>query len=407
MITLLLLAACEQNVPDKPIDDSDSPDTGDPDTGVQLYTTDGTLVHVGEDRSPEDFEGHSGDRSQPAPADFDGDGDMDLLLGDAYGYLTIFWNEGDDTFSPGEVVLEPRAESRAALSATDWDGDGDVDVLLGQYGGLWIHLNEGGAGELSLGPPEYIDTATIYYPHPYPGDINGDGDTDLVVSSSYYYVYVFERTMLEQGVLEASAVAIEDQTGRSEGYDDGGDGTFSYEADTPPSYAWPAWTPFSDEGTVASGIWTLGPDDGAYLGTIFSSDGNDDWEGGATTEVELTMRVIDLTEGDTDSLSVSVSDGSNNWHLRFDPAGISFYAHADRYTVDTLDWHTWRLAIDGATMTVCRDDDATETWSSAPSFTYARNALWIGDDGTGTSGTTEIDSVRWNFAGDGDPCTGW
>jgi len=56
---------------------------------------------------------------------------------------------------------------------------------------------------------------------------------------------------------------------------------------------------------------------------------------------------------------------------------------------------------------VCRDDDPTTTWSAPPSFAYARRALWIGDDGTGTGGDSTIDWIRWTSAGDGDPCTGW
>ena len=111
--------------------------------------------------------------------------------------------------------------------------------------------------------------------------------------------------------------------------------------------------------------------------------------------------------GQTDVVNLAVSDGSGNWHLRWGIDEISFYGYTERYPVETTDWHTWRVVMGDDTLTVCVDDDPTTTWSSPPSLTYTRRALWIGDDGAGTGGTSEIDWIRWTTAGDGDPCTGW
>ena len=135
--------------------------------------------------------------------------------------------------------------------------------------------------------------------------------------------------------------------------------------------------------------------------------GAPEWTGAPGTEVEIRLRVLSLAAGQTDTVDLAVSDGDRNWHLRWDPTGISFYGYADRWPTLTTDWRTWRLAMQGDVVEVCVDDGAEPTWTSPASFHYVRNALWVGDDGTGTGGETQVDWIRWTLSGDGDPCTGW
>ena len=47
------------------------------------------------------------------------------------------------------------------------------------------------------------------FPNPYVVDWNGDGDEDLLVSSSYGVCYLFERSYIDGGYAEAAVVGIQ------------------------------------------------------------------------------------------------------------------------------------------------------------------------------------------------------
>ena len=376
----------------------------------RLLLESGLELEVGEPMDPKgSFEGHSGNRAQPTAWDLDGDGDHDVLVGDALGGLTLFENTGDDSapvFAEGEEILWVDG-LRLAPSLADWDGDGDADLLLGQSDSVLIYENVGGPGDFVLGESETLYDPTVYYPHPHAVDWNGDGDLDLSISSSYGNIHLAERTWIEQGWIEAATVAVEARGGERADWVAVDPTEWAYEGDVRPSLADPAWTPFWTEGSVADGVLTLGSGDTILIGSIHSDLGDDAWPATTGTEVEIRLRVLSLDHGQTDAINLALTDGWDNWHLRWSDVDVSFYGHADRYVVDTLDWHTWRVVMGDGELTACMDDDPGLILSSPPSFSTARNALWIGDDGTGTGGTAEIDWVRWTSIGDGDPCTGW
>jgi hypothetical protein len=157
-----------------------------------------------------DFASHSGDRSDPKPADFDADGDLDLMVSDAYGYVTYFENVGGGRhplFAAGVKVLH-ESDARAMIGVTDWDGDGRVDILLAQ-GDILLYRNVGRAREQKFVRDRDLLGQYIPYPHPYVVDWNGDGDEDLLVSSSYGVVYLIERSYADAGCAEARVIRVE------------------------------------------------------------------------------------------------------------------------------------------------------------------------------------------------------
>ncbi|KAH8063629.1 DNA-directed 5'-3' RNA polymerase [Aureococcus anophagefferens] len=129
----------------------------------------------------------------PALADLDGDGDLDLVVGEEYGALYYFENVGSATSPSFEEVTgdaSPFYGNDVGWSSWpaigDIDGDGDLDLVVGEWGGTLFFLeNVGSAASPSYADFAYGDASPFYginvgnYSAPALGDIDGDGDLDL------------------------------------------------------------------------------------------------------------------------------------------------------------------------------------------------------------------------------------
>ncbi len=118
--------------------------------------------------------------------DVDHDRDLDIMIGNA-GANVLLINNGSGNFSDESAIRLPaNGEITQDLEAGDVDGDHKVDIIVGNENGNRLWLNSGSGvfvdatpGQLPLVTGEETREADL-------GDIDSDGDLDLVFANVHF-----------------------------------------------------------------------------------------------------------------------------------------------------------------------------------------------------------------------------
>ncbi len=145
---------------------------------------------------------YSGATSMPPLhlADIDGDDDLDLLdtratrCGPCQMSTALFRNEGGRTFQPAGVVEHgPVDQFQLPIAPVDVDNDGDLDLVsrpgTGTDPPLCTYLNDGSGtfGAPTSSQPVVLRDRNLAVHTIVAGDLNGDGNQDLVIEKSWDY----------------------------------------------------------------------------------------------------------------------------------------------------------------------------------------------------------------------------
>jgi parallel beta-helix repeat protein len=148
--------------------------------------------------------------ASPFPVDFDGDGVLDLIIGDANGDVWFFRGTADGSpvldfveilrgsGEPRDIKVGQVGSGMAAISSTDWDNDDRADLVVGETNGyVWLFTNDGDETFSSHGRAHNLTGWNIRTPGmsaaPAIADWDGDMLDDLIVGDSQGYLYFWKR----------------------------------------------------------------------------------------------------------------------------------------------------------------------------------------------------------------------
>jgi len=126
--------------------------------------------------------------------DIDGDGDMDVISASAIDNKIAWYQNLDGQGNFGtQLIINDLAINAAAVYAEDIDGDGDIDVISASKGSDKVVWNENLDGQGNFSTQLVISDNSIEVESVYVEDLDGDGDMDVISTSSTNSIAWYEN----------------------------------------------------------------------------------------------------------------------------------------------------------------------------------------------------------------------
>ncbi|AGY57814.1 FG-GAP-like repeat-containing protein [Gloeobacter kilaueensis] len=142
--------------------------------------------------------------------DFDGDGDRDLATANTgSNNVSVLKNDGKANFTTAQTLIVPG--SPTTLTTGDLDGDGDLDLAAGIGNNVPYEIKRSVSVLTNSGSGNFAVSGNIAIYGPasavVAGDIDKDGDLDLIVGSSAFSATVYGSSPSSLNVLKNDGIA--------------------------------------------------------------------------------------------------------------------------------------------------------------------------------------------------------
>ncbi len=124
--------------------------------------------------------------------DLDGDGDIDILAGTFFGDTLSWWENIDGAGTEwGKHTIQSDYLALFDVYAEDMDGDGDTDVIGVEKNNNHVIWWENADGSGTSWIQHIVDDAFYFGMSVHAGDLDGDGDMDLIGAKGSYYFNIY------------------------------------------------------------------------------------------------------------------------------------------------------------------------------------------------------------------------